>query len=203
MFCDITSAVAWAYKGGTLRSIPAGRLLRLLSLRRRTRKASSLLPMHIAGENNAMADIPSRAFKNGEYFHEHENLVTYFNSHFPTKSTGIAPTLAMYYTSSQEFENIDWLQIIKARSNLLCNHIDFTSTLASLIYSFQNTLDLISRLSGRRENVISILITMPKRRPSTLRTVFITIFTTSSVQTAKQVCLFIFDVNSASITHFK
>ena len=83
MFCDNTSAVAWAYKGGTSRSIPAGRLLRLLSLRQRTRKASSLLPMHIAGENNAMADIPSRAFKNGEYFHAHENLITYFNSHFP------------------------------------------------------------------------------------------------------------------------
>ena len=83
MFCDNTSAVAWAYKGGTSRSIPAGRLLRLLSLRQRTRKASSLLPMHIAGENNAMADISSRASKNGEYFHAHENLVKYFNSHFP------------------------------------------------------------------------------------------------------------------------
>lgn len=83
MFCDNTSAVAWAYKYTTSKSIIAGRLLRLLAIRQRTRQASSLLPLHIAGEDNEMADIPSRAFKNGEFFHAHENLVNYFNSHFP------------------------------------------------------------------------------------------------------------------------
>ena len=57
---------------------------------------------------------------------------------------------------SQEFENIDWLQI-KLRFNLLCNHIEFTNALPSSIYSFQNTVDLISRLSGRRENLISTI----------------------------------------------
>ena len=30
-----------------------------------------------------MADIPSRAFKNGEFFHAKTNLVAYFNLHFP------------------------------------------------------------------------------------------------------------------------
>ena len=39
--------------------------------------------MNIAGKNNQMADIPSRAFKNGEYFRAQADLVTYFNTHFP------------------------------------------------------------------------------------------------------------------------
>ena len=83
MFCDNTSAVAWAFKFTTSKSVIAGRLLRLLAIRQRTRQASSLLPMHIAGKDNEMADIPSRAFKNGEFFHAHDNLVNYFTSHFP------------------------------------------------------------------------------------------------------------------------
>ncbi len=82
-FCDNTSAVAWALKGHTSTSQVAGRLLRFLAMRQRVRKASSLLPMNIAGVDNKMADIPSRAFKNGEYFHAQTDLVTYFNQHFP------------------------------------------------------------------------------------------------------------------------
>jgi len=94
MFCDNTSVVAWAYKGGTSKSIPTGRLLWLLSIRQRTKKASSLLLMQIVGENNAMADIPSRAFKNGEFFHTRDDLVKYLNSHFPLPQN----------LSSQEFQ---------------------------------------------------------------------------------------------------
>ena len=68
MFCDNMSSVAWAHRGSTSTSLPAARLLRFLALRQRARQASSLLPLHIAGDNNQMADIPSRAFKNGEFF---------------------------------------------------------------------------------------------------------------------------------------
>ena len=82
-FCDNTSAVAWSLKGHTSTSIVAGRLLRFLALRQRIRQTSSLLPMNIAGKDNAMADIPSRAFKNGDYFHAQQHLTTYFNTHFP------------------------------------------------------------------------------------------------------------------------
>ena len=82
-FCDNTSAVAWATKGHTSKSIPAARLLRFLTLRQRTRKTSPLLPIHIAGELNDMADISSRAFKEGKFFKATNNLIPYFNSHFP------------------------------------------------------------------------------------------------------------------------
>ena len=32
---------------------------------------------------HAMADVPFRAFKNGEFFHAQGDLITYFNPHFP------------------------------------------------------------------------------------------------------------------------
>ena len=83
LFCDNTSAVAWAFKGSTSTSVAAGRLLRFLSIRQRRRQTSSLMPHSIAGRDNKMADIPSRAFKNGEFFHAQDSLTDYFNAHFP------------------------------------------------------------------------------------------------------------------------
>jgi hypothetical protein len=82
-FCDNTSAVAWAYRLRTSKSRIAGRLLRLLSIRIHSRQASSLLPMNIAGEENIMADVVSRAFKDGKYFSASCNLTNHFNTHFP------------------------------------------------------------------------------------------------------------------------
>ena len=86
MFCDNTSAVAWAFKGHCSTSIPAAKLLRLLAVRQRTRQASSLLPVSIAGEHNKMADTASRAFKEGEYFQASDDLLTYFSSTFPLQT---------------------------------------------------------------------------------------------------------------------
>ena len=83
-FCDNTSAVAWAFKLRTSKSLVAGRLLRLLGLRIHSRKVSSLTPLHIAGENNKMADVVSRAFKSGTFAKAaNTNLISYFNSTFP------------------------------------------------------------------------------------------------------------------------
>lgn len=53
---------------------------------------------------------------------------------------------------NDEDKIIDWLQI-KFGSTLLCDHIEFTSTLQSSIYSFQNTLDLIFRFRSRENSV--------------------------------------------------
>jgi hypothetical protein len=82
-FCDNTSAVSWAYKMRSSASKAAGQLLRILSLRIHSKAASSITPLSIAGEDNDMADIISRAFKNGKYFEAEHDLFTYFNSHFP------------------------------------------------------------------------------------------------------------------------
>ena len=83
LFIDNTSAVAWAYKLRTSASSVAAKLLRLIGLRMHALLASSLTPLHIAGENNTMADIISRAFKGGKFFKAQKNLTSYFNSNFP------------------------------------------------------------------------------------------------------------------------
>ena len=82
-FCDNTSAVAWSYKMRTSKSVAAGKLLRLLGMRIHQRKASTVIPSHIAGEKNDMADIVSRAFKSGKYFAASHSLTNYFNTNFP------------------------------------------------------------------------------------------------------------------------
>ena len=81
-YCDNTSAVSWANKLRTSRSIPAARLLRLLGLRVLASKSSPLTTLSIPGDDNKMADVSSRAFKNGEYFMQDISLTNYFNNHF-------------------------------------------------------------------------------------------------------------------------
>ena len=83
IFCDNVSAVSWAFKLRTSKSLVAGRLLRLLGLRIHARKASSIIPLSIAGSDNEMADMVSRAFKHGKYFEFQNNLTSYFNLKFP------------------------------------------------------------------------------------------------------------------------
>lgn len=83
LFCDNQSTVEWLRKLRTSQSRPAGRLLRLLGLRIHQTQASSLTPLHIAGELNIMADIISRSFKHGKFFMENSSLLDYFNTHFP------------------------------------------------------------------------------------------------------------------------
>jgi hypothetical protein len=87
LFCDNTSAVSWAYRLRTSASSIAAKLLRLLSLRLHANQASSLTPIHIAGENNIMADVISRAFKDGKYFNAKNDLTLYFNTNFPLPQT--------------------------------------------------------------------------------------------------------------------
>jgi hypothetical protein len=87
LFCDNTSAVSWAYRLRTSASSIAAKLLRLLSLRIHLNEASSLIPIHIAGVNNTMADVISRAFKDGTYFKAQHDLTSYFNLNFPLPQT--------------------------------------------------------------------------------------------------------------------
>ena len=84
MNCDNTSAVSWTYKYRTAKSIPAARLLRLLSLRMHRHQVSPLLVINIAGDDNDMADKSSRSFgSNGNAFKTNESLTEFFNSTYP------------------------------------------------------------------------------------------------------------------------
>ena len=62
LFSDNTPTVGWVARMASKRSTIAMQLLRALALRLQLTKASPLTPLHIAGIDNAMADIPSRSF---------------------------------------------------------------------------------------------------------------------------------------------
>ena len=84
MNCDNSSAVSWSNKYRTAKSIPAARLLRLLSLRMHRRQVSPLLVISIAGDDNDMADKSSRSFgSKGNAFKLNESLTEFFNSNYP------------------------------------------------------------------------------------------------------------------------
>ena len=84
MNCDNSTAVSWSNKYRTAKSIPAARLLRLLSLRMHRRQVSPLLVIHISGELNGMADKLSRSFgSTGNAFDIDESLTNFFNKSYP------------------------------------------------------------------------------------------------------------------------
>ena len=85
MNCDNTTAVSWTNKYRTAKSIPAARLLRLLSLRMHRRKVCPMLVISIAGDDNDMADKSSRSFgsKGNAFKNRHQSLTNFFNSTYP------------------------------------------------------------------------------------------------------------------------
>lgn len=56
MYCGNTLAVSMVYKLHNSKSLIAGCLLQLLGLRIHASEALCLIPHHIAGEDNVMAD---------------------------------------------------------------------------------------------------------------------------------------------------
>ena len=68
-FCDNITTVIWAYKLRMSKSKIAGYLLRFLGLMIRQAQTSSVIPHHIAGVDNIMADIISRTFKTDKFVH--------------------------------------------------------------------------------------------------------------------------------------
>ena len=82
--CDNSNSVSWTNKYRTAKSIPASRLLRLLCIRMHMRRTSPLLSIGIKGDDNDMADVSSRSFKDGKFFiNANTPLQSYFDTNFP------------------------------------------------------------------------------------------------------------------------
>lgn len=59
IFCDNISTTAWKYKLQTSKNPNAGRLLRLMGLRVHSSQVYNVVPVHVAGKDDVMADIIS------------------------------------------------------------------------------------------------------------------------------------------------
>ena len=82
---DNTPTVAWQRRWASKRSKAANRLLRAMALRLRVNHASPLVTRHIAGDRNALGDIPSRSFGSVPEWHceTDEDLRSLMNARFP------------------------------------------------------------------------------------------------------------------------
>ena len=78
LFSDNSPTVHWVQRLAAKHSIVAMQLVRALALRLQITHASPLTPLHIAGVDNAMTDIPSRSFGSEPKWHckTHSDLLT-------------------------------------------------------------------------------------------------------------------------------
>ena len=85
LFSDNSPTVHWVQRLAAKHSMRAMQLVRALALRLQLAEASPLTPMHIAGVNNSLTDIPSRSFGSVAEWHckTDDQLLTLFNRTFP------------------------------------------------------------------------------------------------------------------------
>ena len=85
LFSDNSPTVHWVQRLAAKHSEVAMQLIRALALRLQLAQASPLTPMHIAGVNNSLTDIPSRSFGSDAawYCKTDYQLLTLFNKTFP------------------------------------------------------------------------------------------------------------------------
>jgi hypothetical protein len=85
MCSDNSPTVAWQTRGASKQSDVANRLLRILAIRMRVKRASPLVTKHLAGERNHLGDMPSRSFGYNAKWHCERDIefLALFNQTFP------------------------------------------------------------------------------------------------------------------------
>jgi hypothetical protein len=99
LFSDNSPTVHWVQRLAAKHSQLAMQLIRALALRLQLQRASPLTPLHIAGVDNAMTDIPSRSFGSDPKWHckTDTDLARLFNASFPLPNQGL---WTVYHLSS-------------------------------------------------------------------------------------------------------
>lgn len=85
LFSDNSPTVYWTRKLASKSSVIAGQLIRALALRLKVSQAPPLSTLHVAGDANAMTDIPSRSFGDpAKWFCETDiELLSLYSREFP------------------------------------------------------------------------------------------------------------------------
>ena len=124
LFSDNSPTVHWVQRLAAKNSNVAIQLIRALALRLQLAEASPLIPLHIAGVDNAMTDIPSRSFGSEKKWHctTDEQFLTLYNDTFPLPNQEswnvyrISSKLATRVTSilqMQAFTTDEWRRLPK------------------------------------------------------------------------------------------
>jgi hypothetical protein len=128
LFSDNSPTVHWAQRLAAKHSKVAIQLVRALALRLHMAQASPLTPLHIAGADNSMTDIPSRSFGSEPKWlcNTDDDLLTLFNAKFPLPQQAswtvfqISSEIATRLTSilrMKPFTADDWRQRPKVGKN--------------------------------------------------------------------------------------
>ena len=85
LFSDNSPTVGWVQRLATRGSMVSAQLIRALALQLKLTGTCPITPLHIAGEENSMTDIPSRSFGSKNKWHCKSNteLLTLLNNLFP------------------------------------------------------------------------------------------------------------------------
>ena len=85
LFSDNSPTVGWVRRLATRGSLVSAHLIRALALRLKLNGTCPITPLHIAGEENSMTDIPSRSFGSEKRWlcKSNSELLTLFNTSFP------------------------------------------------------------------------------------------------------------------------
>ena len=125
LFSDNSPTVGWVHRLATRGSLVSAHLIRALALRLKLNGTCPITPLHIAGEENSMTDIPSRSFGSEPQWlcKTNDDLLTLFNTTFPLPnqsswnifqlsyalSTGVTSVLLM-----KDFTLEEWRRLPKA-----------------------------------------------------------------------------------------
>jgi hypothetical protein len=85
LFSDNSPTISWVQHMASRSSLVAEQLIHVLALRFNLHKVCPITTLHIAGDQNAMTDIPSRSFGSEPKWHfkMDSDLLTFFNATFP------------------------------------------------------------------------------------------------------------------------
>ena len=120
--------VGWVRRLATRGSMVSAHLIRALALRLKLNGTCPITPLHIAGEENSMTDIPSRSFGSEQKWHCNSNnkLLTMFNNLFPIPSQNswtvfqISYAVGMRVTSVLQMKDStleEWWRLPKVRKH--------------------------------------------------------------------------------------
>ena len=129
LFSDNSPTVHWVERLASRHSVIAMQLIRALALRLQLNKTSPLTPLHIAGIQNAMTDIPSRSFGSVPKWHcpTDSHLLTMFNSMFPLplqaswnvfQISSAISTRVISILRTKDFSLDEWRRLPKIGTNI-------------------------------------------------------------------------------------
>jgi hypothetical protein len=124
LFSDNSPTVGWVRRLATWGSMVSAHLIRALALCLKLNRTCPITPLHIAGEENSMSNIPSRSFGSEPKWHCKSNtkLLTLFNNLFPIPSQNslavfqISYAVGMRVTSMLQMKDFtleEWWQLPK------------------------------------------------------------------------------------------